>query len=99
MEAINPSFLRALNENLPTNATINASFANFILSYYHKEGRLRQDIEVTSESPFHYYALLTRRGTLGPRERKLLETPTQPFISVSVDGVPLVAVFDFRKAR
>ena len=45
MEALTPAFLRTINEKIPANASVNASFANSIFGYYQKEGLLRQDIK------------------------------------------------------
>jgi len=62
MEAMTPGFLESLNEKLPKNATINASFANFMFTYYQNEGRVRRDIRISSKQPFDYYFLLNRRS-------------------------------------
>jgi hypothetical protein len=97
MEAFTPSFLRALNEKLPKNATINASFANFMFEFYQKEGILRDDIRIVGSQPVDFYLLLNRRSILAPRERKLIGSAARPYISVEVAGVPLVLVFDFRQ--
>jgi dolichyl-phosphate-mannose-protein mannosyltransferase len=97
MEAFTPRFLRALNEKLPKNATINASFANFMFEFYQKEGILRSDIRIGSQ-PFDFYLLLNRRSILAPRERRLIGSPVRPYILVGVAGVPLVLVFDFRQS-
>lgn len=97
MEAFTPSFLRALNEKLPKNATINASFANFMFEFYQKEGILRGDIRIVGSQPVDFYLLLNRRSILAPRERRLIGSAARPYISVEVAGVPLVLVFDFRQ--
>jgi Dolichyl-phosphate-mannose-protein mannosyltransferase len=97
MEAFIPPFLRALNEKLPKNATINASFANFIFEFYQKEGILRGDIRIVRSQPVDFYLLLNRRSILAPRERTLIGSAARPYISVEVAGVPLVLVFDFRQ--
>jgi Dolichyl-phosphate-mannose-protein mannosyltransferase len=97
MEAFTPSFLRALNEKLPKNATINASFANFMFEFYQKEGILRDDIRIVGSQPSDFYLLLNRRSILAPRERRLIGSAARPYISVEVAGVPLVLVFDFRQ--
>jgi Dolichyl-phosphate-mannose-protein mannosyltransferase len=97
MEAFTPSFLRALNEKLPKNATINASFANFMFEFYQKEGILRDDIRIVDSQPSDFYLLLNRRSILAPRERRLIGSAARPYISVEVAGVPLVLVFDFRQ--
>jgi 4-amino-4-deoxy-L-arabinose transferase-like glycosyltransferase len=96
MEAFTPNFLTTLNENLPQNATINASFANFMFSYYQQEGRLRRDIRITDGRPFDYYLLLNRRSLLSPSERQLMNSLVRPYLSVAVAGVPLVLVWDFK---
>jgi hypothetical protein len=97
MEAMTPGFLKSLNEKLPKNATINASFANFMFTYYQNEGRLRRDIRIASKQPFDYYILLNRRSVLSPRERQLTHAAVTPYLSVTVAGVPLVYVWDFKK--
>jgi hypothetical protein len=97
MEAITPRFVRALNDNLPKNAAVYASVSKFIFTYYQKEGQLRQDITISDGHQFDFYFLLNRRGALSPRERNLMDARVQPYLSISVDGVPLVALFDFRK--
>jgi hypothetical protein len=97
MEAITPGFLKSLNERLPKNATINASFANFMFAYYQNEGRLRGDIRISSKQPFDYYILLNRRSVHSPRERQLTQAAVTPYLSVTVAGVPLVYVWDFKK--
>jgi hypothetical protein len=96
MEAITPNVVKAINENLPKNATVYASVSKFMFTYYQNEGRLRPDIKLSDGSPFDYYFLLNRRSVLSSRERNLMEAPVQPYLSVRVDGVPLVALFDFR---
>jgi hypothetical protein len=98
MEAFTPPFMRTLNEKLPKNATINASFANFMFEFYQKEGVLRGDIQIVGIQPVDFYLLLNRRGILAPRERRLIGSADRPYISVEVAGVPLVSVFDFRKS-
>jgi hypothetical protein len=97
MEAFTPEFLTSLNEKLPANATINASFANFMFEYYQKEGKLRGDIRITAGRPLDYYVLLNRHGSLSPRERSLVNGDFETFLSVHIAGVPLVSVFDFKK--
>lgn len=97
MDAFTPSFLRALNEKLPKNATINASFANFMFEFYQKEGILRDDIRIVGSQPVDFYLLLNRRSILAPRERRLIGSAARPYASVEVSGVPLVLVFDFRQ--
>ncbi len=96
MEAFTPDFMRSLNEKIPKNASINASVANFMFTFYQKEGRLRSDIKLTDGRSFDYYVMLNRRTVLGPRERKLIYGPSKPFLSVDLAGVPLVSVFEFK---
>jgi len=98
MEALTPKFLGSLNEKLPPGSVINASFANSMFAYYQKEGRVRQDIRITDTGPFDYYILLNRRSVLSPREQLLVNGPAQPFLSVSIAGVPLVSVFEFTRS-
>ena len=95
MEAFTPKFLRALNEHLPRNASVNASVANFMFNFYQKESRLRQDVKITDGQNFNYYVLLNRRTALGPRERRLIDAPIKPFLRVDLAGVTLVSVFEF----
>jgi Dolichyl-phosphate-mannose-protein mannosyltransferase len=97
MEAFTPGFLAMLNENLRDKATINASFANFMFTYYQKEGRLRRDIEITDKVPSDFYLLLNRRSVLSPRERQLMNGLVRPYLSVTIGDVPLVNVFEFNK--
>jgi hypothetical protein len=95
-EAITPSLLRSLNENLPAQATLNVSFASFLFEYYQREGRLRPDITITGKQSFDYYLLLNRQSVLSAPERALLRS-AEPAMSIGPAGVPLVAVF--RRAR
>ncbi|HZA54793.1 MAG TPA: glycosyltransferase family 39 protein [Candidatus Udaeobacter sp.] len=97
MEAITPSFVRSLNEKLPPDSVIHASFANSMFTYYQKEGRLRKDIKIADGQPFHYYILLNRRSVLGTQQALLMNEGAGPYLSVSIAGVPLVAVFEFKK--
>jgi hypothetical protein len=99
MEAINPKFLRQLNERLPVNARVHASFANFMLNYYQKEGLLRKDIRIVKDGPFDFYALLNRRSVLGPRDAALINGSVVPYLSAGVSGVPLVSVYEFTKPK
>jgi hypothetical protein len=96
MEALTPNFLGALNAKLPMNASVNASVANFMFSIYQKEGRLRPDIKLTDGQSFNYYVVLHRRSVLGPRERRLISSPTKPFLAIDLAGVSLVSVFEFK---
>jgi hypothetical protein len=99
MDALTPSFIQQLNKQLPERATVHASFANFMLDYYQKQGRLRSDIRLTKGQPFDYYILLNRRSALPPRENRLLNGSVPPYVSVNVAGVPLVSVFDFKPSK
>ena len=99
LEALTPVFLREMNESLPRNASVNASFANVMLVYYQKEGLLRGDLKITADGPFDYLVLLNRRSALSPRERNLVDSASKPFISVGLAGVPLVSAFDLKKFR
>lgn len=97
LEALAPDFLRAMNEKLPRNASVNASFANTMLAYYQKQGLLRQDLTIVNHGSFDYLLLLNRRSALSPSERKLIDSGARPYISVSLAGVPLVSAFEFKK--
>jgi dolichyl-phosphate-mannose-protein mannosyltransferase len=99
MEAITPTFLQRLNEKLPHNATINASFANFIFEFYQNEGMVRRDIRFNSNGSFDFYLVLNRRSALSPRDRQLTQSSFRLVDSVTLAGVPLVALFDLRKTR
>jgi MFS family permease len=93
MEAFTPDFLKFLDEKLPTNAVINASFANFMFAYYQKETRLRKDIRITdSEDTFDYYVLLSRRSVWSKAQLNLFRNHT-PFAAVNLGDVPLVSVY------
>ncbi len=92
MEAFTPRFLRLLNEKLPPNATVNASFSNFMLIYYQKENRLRQDIRITDRGNLDYYILLNRRSSFSRAEWAMF-TGVRPYALVQFDGVPLVSVY------
>jgi hypothetical protein len=95
MEAITPNFLRALNDKLPMNASVNASVANFMFSIYQKEGRLRPDIKLTGGQS-NYYIILHRRSVLAPKERILVNALNKPILAVDIAGVPLVSVFEVK---
>jgi hypothetical protein len=99
LEALTPAFLREMNEKLPRNASVNASFANTMLAYYQKEGLLRRDLKIAADGPFDYLVLLNRRSALSPRERNLVNSASKPYISVGLAGVPLVSVFHLKKFR
>ena len=93
MEALTPEFLRFLNKELPPNAVINASVSNFMLKFYQKENRLRRDIRITDSGDFDYYILLTRQSVLSQADRLLIYNNPRPYISMLLDGVPLVSVY------
>jgi len=78
---------------LPPNAVINASVSNFMLNYYQKENRLRRDIRITDSGDFDYYILLTRQSALSQADRLLIYNNPRPYISMLLDGVPLVSVY------
>ncbi len=99
MEAFTPKVLQSLNKRLPRNAIVNASAANFMFRFYQKEQRLRPDVKITDGGSFDYYVILNRRSILGPRERRLLDAPIKPFLSVDLRGVPLVSVFQFNNPK
>lgn len=99
MEAFTPDLLRTLNDRLPQNAVINASFANFMFHYYKKEGQLRSDIEISDNQSFDYYILLNRRSALSIKERSLITGPFDTYLALRLAGVPLVAIFEFKKPR
>jgi Dolichyl-phosphate-mannose-protein mannosyltransferase len=98
LEALTPDFLRAMNEKLPRNASVNASFANIMLAYYQKQGLLRQDLTIINHGSFDYLLLLNRRSALSARERNLIDSAKRPYLSVSLAGVPLVSAFEFKKS-
>lgn len=99
MEAFTPDFLKFLNEKLPPNAAINASFANFMFAYYQKEGRLRPDLKVThKDDNLDYYILLTRRSVWSRKESMLFRNHS-PFAAVRLGEVPLVSVYNMRTLK
>ena len=97
MEAFTPAFLRTINNRIPTNASINASFANSMFVYYQKEGLLRQDIKITNDRDFDYFVLLNRRSALSPKQRYLIDSTAKPYISITIAGIPLVSAFKLKK--
>lgn len=99
MEAITPAFLQTLNEKLPKYATVNASFANFMFEFYQKEGKLRRDIRFTGSGSSDFQLVLNRRSALSPQDRRLMHAALEPTESVSIAGVPLVALFDIRRSQ
>ena len=99
MEAITPSFLQRLNKKLPRDATVNASFANFMFEFYQNQGALRGDIRFSGANSSDFYLVLNRRSALSPWERQLMRSSAPPVDSVIIAGVPLVALFDTRLTR
>ena len=99
LEALTPEFIDELNRRLPNHSRIQASFADTMLVYYQSKGRLRQDLQITATAPYDYLVLVNRRSALSPRERTLIDTSSNPFISVELGGVPLVSVFDLTRFR
>ncbi|MBH0204075.1 MAG: hypothetical protein HP496_17700 [Nitrospira sp.] len=97
MEAITPAFLQTLNERLPKNAAVNASFANFMFEFYQKEGLLRRDLRFGGSGPFDFQLVLNRRSALSPQDRQLMRSAMHPAESVGIGGVPLVVLFDIGK--
>jgi hypothetical protein len=67
-----------------------------MFTFYQKEGQLRPDIKITDGQGFDYYVILNRRTALGPGERRLMNSPTKPFMAINLANVPLVSVFDLR---
>ena len=97
MEAFTPKFLKFLNEELPPNAVINASFSNFMFEYYQEENRLRRDIRITENSDFDYYILLVRQSNFSKFDRALLTTIPHPYDAFRFDGVPLITIYKAKK--
>jgi 4-amino-4-deoxy-L-arabinose transferase-like glycosyltransferase len=97
MEAITPQFLRRINDKLPSDATVNASFANFMFEFYQKEGVVRRDIRFSESSSADFYLLLNRRSVLSAKDRHILQSSATVIDAVTVAGVPLVALFDLKK--
>jgi len=93
MEAFTPDFIGSLNRELPQNAVVNASFANFMLIHYQKENRLRRDIQITAKRDFDYYILLNRQNALPKGDRLLIHNNPRPFASVQLRGTPLISVY------
>ena len=97
LEAFTPAFLRTINEQIPVNSSINASFANTMFAYYQNEGLLRPDLKIINRGPFDYLVLLNRRSALSPNERNLINGTAKPYLSITLAGVPLVSAFEFKK--
>lgn len=98
MEALNPEFLRLLNEKLPPNAVINAFLSNFMLTHYQREGRLRQDIRISDDIDVQYWILLTRLSSFGEDAHARLKK-VRPYDAYRLDGVPLVSIYKLRERR
>jgi 4-amino-4-deoxy-L-arabinose transferase-like glycosyltransferase len=102
MEAITPRFLDHLNQKLPPGAVVNGLFANSMLEYYQKEGRLRADLKITDGERFDYALVLNRRSILGSVSRGIwasIDYNDQPYAAVSLAGVPLVSVYRTKPAK
>jgi hypothetical protein len=102
MEAITPRFLDHLNQKLPPGAAINGLFANFMLEYYQKEGRLRPDLKITEDKQCDYVLVVNRRSILSSLARGKwpnFDFNDQPYASVSLGGVPLVSVYPAKPAK
>jgi hypothetical protein len=99
LEVLTPDLLTDLNEKLPPNSAVNASFANTILTYYQSRGELRPDIKITNVPPYDYLILLNRRSALSQHQRTLIDSVPMPYISVRLAGVSLISVFDLRSYR
>jgi hypothetical protein len=97
MEAVTPSFLKYLNETLPSGAVVNGFFANFMLEFYQEHGRLRRDIKVTEDKRFDYALLLNRRSVISTMTARhqldFIKEGQSPVASVSLAGVPLVTLY------
>lgn len=96
LEALTPDFLRRLNKDLPPNARVNASFANFMFRYYQDETRLRPDIRITDNEDFDYYILLNRRSTFSERDWAFLATKPYLYDALRLDGAPLIVILQRR---
>ena len=97
MEAFTPDFLRLLNDRLPPHAVINASFSNFMLAYYQKENRLRQNIKITDGEDFDYFILLNRRTTVSEKDLPFLSGRSRLYDALRLGGVPLIFIYEARK--
>ncbi len=95
MEALNPNFLKHLDDHLPRNAVVNAFLSNFMLTYYQRDGRLRKDIRISENTDAQYTILLNRRSTFGEGALILLKF-VRPYDAFRLDGVPLVLIYDVR---
>jgi 4-amino-4-deoxy-L-arabinose transferase-like glycosyltransferase len=93
MEAFTPELLDFLNRSLPPNATLNASFGNFMFDYYQKENRLRRDIQITDKANFNYYILLTRRSVWSRAQHALFNENPRPYATMRIFDVPLVSIY------
>jgi hypothetical protein len=94
LEVFTPAFLKSLNNDLPPNATVNALFGNFMLTYYQTENRLRPDIRVTDGEDFDYYILVFRRGLFREQEEAFLASRPRLYRAWRLDGAPLILMFN-----
>lgn len=93
MEAFTPGFLQYVNQKIPRNAAINASFSNFMFEYYQKQGLLRRDIRITEKDDFDYYILLNRRSTFSERDWVIWDRNPKLWDVFRLDGVPLILIY------
>jgi hypothetical protein len=96
MEALNPTFLKYLNTKLPPNSAINGHFSNFMLEYYQRENRLRQDLRITRENSFNYYVLLNRRSVFIENDQAFETVHPSLYDALRLDGVPLILIYKSR---
>jgi 4-amino-4-deoxy-L-arabinose transferase-like glycosyltransferase len=99
LEVLTPDLLSDLNQKLPLNSAVHASFANPMLTYYQDRGELRHDLRIVTRPPYDYLLLLNRRSALSSHERRLIDSVPQPYISLRLAGVSLVSVFDLKSYR
>ena len=97
MEAFTPEFLRYLNERLPPNTAINASFSNFMFEYYQSESRIRRDLKITDTPEFDYYILLNRRSSFSEGDTAFLASKPALHDAWRFDGVPFIYILKPRK--
>jgi hypothetical protein len=92
MESFTPEFLQYLNEKLPPNSVVNASFSNFMFRYYQQEGFLRPDLTITDSQDFDYYVLLNRVSAFSNGDRAFLATDPVVDDVWRFDGVPFIYI-------